>query len=49
MDADTVRLLIAARFANRVNNRIVGRVTGVALTVMGVALIVLHYWEKIFA
>lgn len=40
----TATSLIAAKFANRVSNRIVGRVTGVILTAMGAILIVLHYW-----
>ena len=36
--------LLSTRFANRVNNRTVGLVTGVILTAM---LIILHYWEYI--
>lgn len=36
--------LASARFANRVNNRTVGLVTGVVLTVLGVAMIVLNYF-----
>ena len=43
----TAASLWSARFANRVNNRTVGLVTGVILTVMGALLIVLHYWEYI--
>lgn len=43
----TVTSLIAAKFANRVSSRTVGRVTGVILTAMGAILIVLHYWEQI--
>lgn len=39
----TVASLVSAQFANRVNNRTVGFVTGVVLTVMGAVLIVLHY------
>ena len=42
----TTTSLISARFANRVNNRTVGMVTGVVLTVMGVAMIILNYWVK---
>ena len=38
--------LISARFANRVKNRTVGIVTGVVLTVLGVAMIILNYWVK---
>ena len=40
----TTASLVSARFANRVNNRTVGLVTGVVLTVMGVAMIILNYW-----
>ena len=40
----TVTSLVSARFANRVNNRTVGLVTGVVLTVLGVAMIILNYW-----
>lgn len=43
----TATSLLSARFANRVNNRTVGLVTGVILTTMGALLIVLHYWEYI--
>ena len=39
----TTASLWSARFANRVNSRTVGRVTGVILTAMGALLIVLHY------
>ena len=39
--------LFSARFANRVSSRTVGFVTGGVLTVMGGALIILHYWEYI--
>ena len=42
----TTASLISARFANRVNNRTVGLVTGVVLTVLGVAMIILNYWVK---
>lgn len=41
----TISSLVSAQFANRVNNRTVGRVTGVVLTTMGALLIVLHYWR----
>ena len=40
----TTASLVSARFANRVNNRTVGLVTGVVLTVLGVAMIILNYW-----
>jgi hypothetical protein len=39
--------LVSARFANRVDSKTVGYVTGVLLTVMGACLIILHYWEFI--
>ena len=42
----TTASLVSARFANRVNNRTVGLVTGVVLTVLGVAMIILNYWVK---
>lgn len=42
----TVTSLIAARFANRVQSRIAGHVTGVILTVTGVTLLLLHYWYR---
>jgi len=45
----TATSLLSARFANRVDNRVVGRITGVVLTVLGAALIVLHYWQRIVA
>lgn len=37
--------LVSARFANKVDNRTVGLVTGVVLTILGGTMIVLHYWE----
>ncbi len=40
----TAASLISARFANRVNNRTVGLVTGAVLTVLGAAMLVLNYW-----
>lgn len=43
----TVFSLVSARFANKVDNRTVGLVTGVVLTVLGGIMIVLHYWETI--
>ena len=42
----TTSSLISARFANRVNNRTVGLVTGIVLTVLGMAMIILNYWVK---
>ena len=42
----TASSLISARFANRVNNRTVGLVTGVVLTVLGMAMIILNFWVR---
>ena len=47
MAVATATSLFSARFTNRVNNRTVGLVTGVVLTVMGGVLIILHYWGHI--
>ena len=41
----TVASLLSARFANRVNNRTVGLVTGAVLTVLGASMLILNYWE----
>lgn len=41
----TAASLISARFANRVNNRTVGLVTGVFLTILGAAMLILKYWD----
>ncbi len=49
MATATAASLISARFANRADNRTVGLVTGAILTVMGAALILLHYRELIAA
>ncbi len=49
MTAATAASLVSARFANRVDNRTVGQVTGVVLTVLGAALILLHYWDLLSA
>jgi hypothetical protein len=43
----TVSSLVSARFANRVNNRTVGLVTGAVLTVLGGAMLILNYWDVI--
>ncbi len=40
----TAASLVSAQFANRVNNRTVGRVTGVILTILGAAMIYLNYF-----
>lgn len=49
MTVATAASLASARFANRVDSRTVGLVTGVVLTLLGAALILLHYWEHIRA
>lgn len=49
MTVATAASLASARFANRVDSRTVGLVTGVVLTLLGAALILLHYWEYIKA
>ena len=41
----TASSLISARFANRVNNRTVGLVTGAVLTVLGASMLILKYWD----
>ncbi len=43
----TAASLISAKFANRVNSKTVGRVTGVILTVLGGAMIYLNYFRGI--
>ena len=40
--------LVSARFANKVDNRTVGLVTGAVLTILGGTMIVLHYWDIIY-
>lgn len=47
MTVSTAASLASARFANRVASRTVGLLTGVVLTLLGAALILLHYWEYI--
>ena len=42
----TVSSLVSARFANRVSNRTIGIATGIVLTILGAAMIVLNYWVK---
>lgn len=49
MTVATAASLASARFANRVDSRTVGLVTGVVLTLLGGALILLHYWDAIAA
>ena len=43
----TVASLISARFANRVKNRTVGLVTGAVLTILGAAMLILNFWDKL--
>ena len=43
----TVTSLVSARFANKVNNRTVGLVTGAVLTVLGAAMLIINYWSYI--
>ncbi|MCD7754149.1 MAG: TSUP family transporter, partial [Clostridiales bacterium] len=43
----TAASLISAQFANRVNSKTVGRVTGVILTVLGAAMIYLNYFQNV--
>ena len=40
----TTTSLVSAKFANRVNTRTVGLVTGAALTILGATMIILHYF-----
>ncbi|MCM1388510.1 MAG: sulfite exporter TauE/SafE family protein [Bacillus sp. (in: Bacteria)] len=42
----TVASIVSAQFANKVNNRTVGLVTGVILTVLGALMLLLHYLPK---
>lgn len=49
MTVATASSLVSARFANRVDSRTAGLVTGVTLTLLGAVLILLHYWEYIKA
>ncbi|MCM1298829.1 MAG: TSUP family transporter, partial [[Eubacterium] siraeum] len=43
----TAASVVSARFANKVNNRVVGLVTGAVLTVLGAFMLILNYWEYI--
>ena len=45
----TIASLVSAQFANRVSNRTVGLATGGVLTVLGAAMLLLHYWDKLNA
>ena len=46
---ETLASIISARFANKVNNRIVGLVTGGVLTVLGAILLCLNYRTQLAA
>ncbi|MCM1524689.1 MAG: TSUP family transporter [Ruminococcus sp.] len=43
----TAASVVSARFANKVNNKIVGLATGAILTVLGALMLILNYWEYI--
>lgn len=43
----TLASLVSARFANRVNSRTVGLVTGAVLTVLGAAMLLLYFWDTL--
>ena len=43
----TAASLVSARFANRVSSRTVGLATGVVLTVLGGAMLLLNFWPQI--
>ena len=44
---ETAASIVSAQFANRVNNRVVGLVTGGVLTVLGIVMLGIHYREAI--
>ena len=43
----TIASLLSAQFANRVNNKTVGLVTSVILTLLGASMLILHYYSII--
>ena len=43
----TVSSLGSAKFANRVKNRTVGLVTGAVLTVLGISMLILNFWDQL--
>lgn len=47
MSISTFTSLYSARFANRVSNKTVGLCTGGILTVLGIFLLILHYWTSL--
>jgi len=44
---ESLASIVSAQFANRVNNRVVGLVTGAVLTVLGVVMLGVHYRESL--
>ncbi|MCD8021865.1 MAG: hypothetical protein LUF30_02380 [Lachnospiraceae bacterium] len=49
MVTESAASIVSARFANRVNNRTVGLVTGAVLTVLGICMICINYREILFS
>lgn len=47
MITTTITSIIAAQFANKVNNKVVGLCCGVVLTILGAIMLILHYQIKI--
>ena len=43
----TAASIVSAQFANKVNNKVVGLVTGAILTILGALMLILNYWEYI--
>ncbi|MBQ7308087.1 MAG: TSUP family transporter [Clostridia bacterium] len=43
----TISSLVSAKFANKVDNKTVGVVTGAVLTILGALMLLLNYWDKI--
>ncbi len=48
MVVTTVASAVSAQFANRVKNRTVGLCTGAVLTVLGAAMLLIHYRDAVF-
>ncbi|MGM9629885.1 TSUP family transporter [Butyricicoccus sp.] len=44
---ETIASIVSAQFANKVNNRIVGLVTGAVLTVLGIVMLGINYRKQI--
>lgn len=44
---ESLASIVSAQFANKVNNRVVGLVTGAVLTVLGVIMLGVHYRESL--